>query len=237
MAGEQKVAYPDFAKGTWWILRKKWRQTLPSIVTPTLLAISLETQERSARLNVYNPLLKLGLIDKDGRTTERANAWREDDTYPAVCRQIRQEIYPEELITLAPGPAVKMAEVERWFRLHAGVGDNAAHKMGVLYELLSSADPTQAPDDNKTTTVKGQAKQQKPNGKQPSASAIKATLPNGDGQKAVAPKTDHTNPLPSDFPQQPSVHIDIQIHISPDASSEQIDQVFASMSKHLYPPR
>lgn len=32
----------------------------------------------------------------------------------------------------------------------------------------------------------------------------------------------------------PSIHIDIQIHISPEASTDQIDQVFKSMAKHLY---
>lgn len=32
----------------------------------------------------------------------------------------------------------------------------------------------------------------------------------------------------------PSLHIDIQVHISPEASSDQIEQVFASMAKHLY---
>lgn len=32
----------------------------------------------------------------------------------------------------------------------------------------------------------------------------------------------------------PSLHIDLQIHISPESSPEQIDQIFASMSKHLY---
>lgn len=32
----------------------------------------------------------------------------------------------------------------------------------------------------------------------------------------------------------PTLHIDIQIHISPEASADQIDQVFASMAKHLY---
>jgi len=35
----------------------------------------------------------------------------------------------------------------------------------------------------------------------------------------------------------PSLHIDIQIHISPDASPEQIDQIFASMARHLYSGR
>ena len=33
---------------------------------------------------------------------------------------------------------------------------------------------------------------------------------------------------------QPSLHIDIQIHISPDATLEQIDQIFASMGKYIY---
>lgn len=32
----------------------------------------------------------------------------------------------------------------------------------------------------------------------------------------------------------PSLHIDVQVHISSEASADQIDQVFASMAKHLY---
>jgi len=35
----------------------------------------------------------------------------------------------------------------------------------------------------------------------------------------------------------PALHIDIQIHISPEASADQIDQIFASMGKHLYGSR
>lgn len=33
---------------------------------------------------------------------------------------------------------------------------------------------------------------------------------------------------------RPEVHIDIQIHISPESSNDQIDKIFESMSKHLY---
>ena len=33
---------------------------------------------------------------------------------------------------------------------------------------------------------------------------------------------------------EPSVHIDVQIHIDSNASPEQIDQIFASMARHLY---
>jgi hypothetical protein len=32
----------------------------------------------------------------------------------------------------------------------------------------------------------------------------------------------------------PALHIDIQIHISPGASAEQIEPIFASMGKHIY---
>lgn len=32
----------------------------------------------------------------------------------------------------------------------------------------------------------------------------------------------------------PNLHIDVQVHVSADASAEQIDQIFASMAKHLY---
>lgn len=35
----------------------------------------------------------------------------------------------------------------------------------------------------------------------------------------------------------PSIHIDIQIHIDANASADQIDQIFLSMSKHLYGKR
>jgi hypothetical protein len=34
--------------------------------------------------------------------------------------------------------------------------------------------------------------------------------------------------------RHPAVHIDIQIHISPESSSDQIDKIFESMAKHLY---
>ncbi len=38
----------------------------------------------------------------------------------------------------------------------------------------------------------------------------------------------------SDTPNVPSVHIDIQVHIAPESSLEQIEQIFKSMAKHLY---
>jgi hypothetical protein len=38
-------------------------------------------------------------------------------------------------------------------------------------------------------------------------------------------------------PTRPNLHIDIQVHISPEASPEQIEKVFESMARHLYPAK
>jgi hypothetical protein len=48
------------------------------------------------------------------------------------------------------------------------------------------------------------------------------------------PAADFKHSLPHQTVGGPALHIDVQIHISPEASAEQIDQVFASMAKHLY---
>lgn len=46
--------------------------------------------------------------------------------------------------------------------------------------------------------------------------------------------TTETNGKVEDKPKRPALHIDIQVHIDPTSSAEQIDQIFASMAKHLY---
>ena len=48
---------------------------------------------------------------------------------------------------------------------------------------------------------------------------------------ASSPPPSNASHTPS---HAPSLHIDIQVHISPEASADQIEQVFASMAKHLY---
>ncbi|MDI3563660.1 DUF5343 domain-containing protein [Bradyrhizobium sp. Arg816] len=47
---------------------------------------------------------------------------------------------------------------------------------------------------------------------------------------AASPAAAHGSPSA----KHPAVHIDIQIHISPESSAEQIDKMFESMAKHLY---
>lgn len=53
---------------------------------------------------------------------------------------------------------------------------------------------------------------------------------------SVQPGPSELPPAPIATPslRQPSVHIDVQIHIDSSATTEQIDQIFASMARHLY---
>jgi hypothetical protein len=39
---------------------------------------------------------------------------------------------------------------------------------------------------------------------------------------------------PPPAPPEPTIHVDVNIHIDSAASAEQIDQLFASMARHLY---
>jgi hypothetical protein len=64
---------------------------------------------------------------------------------------------------------------------------------------------------------------------------------NGQSMHTAAPlhvpvASDGLNPklVTNDGKPSPSLHIDLQIHVSPEASPEQIDQIFKSMAKHLY---
>jgi len=52
-------------------------------------------------------------------------------------------------------------------------------------------------------------------------------------QKEVA-KDNPGKTVMDKFNTGPEVHIDVQVHISPESSPDQIDQIFASMAKHLY---
>ncbi|MDN7619565.1 hypothetical protein QZM39_06950 [Burkholderia cenocepacia] len=45
--------------------------------------------------------------------------------------------------------------------------------------------------------------------------------------------TSSDSPPPVGSAFSPKLHIDVQIHISPESSAEQIDKIFESMAKHL----
>jgi hypothetical protein len=168
-------------------------------------------QERSARANVTPYLVMFRFIDEDGKPTERAVSCRDDEHYPEVCKQIRQEIYPQELLDALPGPSVDRPSVERWFANRLGVGEAAAKRMAAVYELLSEADPS------KRTPRKTPAKPKRRKAKQPTVSRVAKPPP----VASVDFEPQEQQASAAQF--APSLHFNIQVHISPDASADQID--------------
>jgi hypothetical protein len=154
------------------------------------------------------------LIDENGKLTERGSAWRDDAKYAAVCAEIREEIYPQELRDLAPTAPVDAEAVNRWFLGQPRTGAGAAQQSRVVYELLTD------------TTIPTETPAKKPTSRQrPTSGASRRS--GGEAEKAEPSQPVIPNPIQVD----PSIHVAIQIYLNADTKPEQIDQIFEHMAK------
>lgn len=227
MAKQEKKSFPMFPVKHWWTLRKKFKQSIPGTVTPNYLSGVLNMKENSARDNVYLYLKQIKIINEKGTPTDRATKWRDDHEYKKVCESIVKEIYPQELVDAVPDPSKNKASAERWFAKYTGAGEVAVKKMVACYIVLSHGDASKAPKQSKTKAKerKKPAAEKKP--LKPAEKKQNSAEEKGEGTKPDKNKNEkHTSP---------EICVNLQIHISSDASTDQIDQIFASMAKHIYP--
>ena len=140
MAKDEKQSFPKLPTKNWWVLRKRFQQTIPAKVTAGYLATVLGISEKSAQNNVLPYLKSLGLIDEDNKPTDLANKWRFNENYGDVCKEIREKVYPRELLEAIPNPSENRGSVQSWFSGKTGAGQVAARRMATLYALLSEAD-------------------------------------------------------------------------------------------------
>jgi hypothetical protein len=188
--------------------------------------------DESARSNVLAPLRELGLIDEASKPTPIAERWRHDDEYKAVCHEIRAKVYPHELVEAFPDPDLGQREsIKNWFMKVGQVGEVAARMYTDTFMLLSEADFSRIDEKAATpsipkaprSTAKPQSKVQAPilpeatSSVQSSSPTAPVVVVDQAGEKRCFP----------------SIHIDVQVHISPDTTPEQIDRIFESMAKHL----
>jgi hypothetical protein len=225
MAEEKKNSFPRMYTAHWWELRKKFQQSLPGVVTDNYLASVLDMRQASARANVLPALKVAKIIDQDGKTLERAKQWRDDDQYAQVCEEIRSDIYPRELLEAIPDPLDNRQAAERWFANYTGAGTSAVGKMVRFYSLLSQVDLAKVQERSKPP------KATQPNSREIApAKAPRNAVGNGQAMRGTG-----QNAQPEGQKSEtPELHINLQIHISSDSSPDQIDQIFASMAKHIY---
>ncbi len=226
------VSFPKIADSSWWKLRELFKRKVPAIVTPTYLATALSIGEASARSNLISPFKKVGIIDNDGKPTDLAYDWRDDNKYKSVCESLIDKYYPQEIKDLFHSPDADLQQLTSWFMSHARCGEPAAKMFARFYLLLLKADLKEAetataPKDTKAKTTKNQIKK-KPS--KPKAANIEPT--------SLSPNTQHHSTAPllpavTKLSNSPELHINIQLHISPESSTDQIDKIFESMAKHL----
>lgn len=231
---DQKDDYPKMPAKQWWSLRNRFKQSIPGAVTASYLATILGMEEISASKNVLPALKKIGLIDQEGKPLDLARRWRDDDEYPKVCEEIKKGVYPSELLDAVPDPVSNRASAVRWFS-RGGAGASLVDKRVAFYQLLSEADPTKSLDSTKPSSPNKTASNRATTPKK----VRPDSLPKGKSTPDPVDESSDSGSLPrfgqrSGMQKAPNLHIDIQIHISPDASPDQIDQIFESMAKHLY---
>ena len=101
---------------------RSMRQTWPTI---------LDIGEAAAG-NLIGPLRAVGLIDENGRPTDRALAWRDDDQYRQITTDMLEQVYPQGLRDAAPPPNPDRGAVVRWFSRSTGAGQAATERTGSI---------------------------------------------------------------------------------------------------------
>ena len=225
MSETSKKSFPMLPVSHWFALRRKFKQSIPGVVTNSYLATVLNMGAESARANVLPFLKALGVIDDEGKPKERAKLWRDDEHYAAVCRAIIKEVYPEELLHAVPDPKANREQAKRWFANHTGTGSAAAGRMTALYTALVEADPSGDGENSKPKPPQHAAKE----GKAKSVTQPRARVAEPGAHSSRGVKAEHGGPM-----RVPEININLQIHISADASPDQIEQIFAAMAKHIY---
>ncbi len=219
-ADTDKKTYPRLPAKNWWTLRERFKQTMPSRVDADYLQSILGLTSTASAGNLMGPLRSMGLIDDKGAPTDRALDWRHDETYKAVCEAILTEVYPDSLRSAFPNPSDSSTGVASWFARNTGSGQGAATGMAALFILLSAGDPSSTANGSKPSSPR-----------EPRVSTSRKATPK---VEPAVTTTKTTPPATTRDRDVPSLNINVQVHISPDASADQIDQIFKSMAEHLY---
>ena len=154
----------------------------------------------------------IGFIDEAGHPTNRWKQYRGPRPRQVVAEGVREgysglfEVYPNAW-------KCTQEELQSFFRLYSTAGTQVVSKtVSTFVALCDLADFEAAPLPTRVVESK------------PTQIAPEAVRQDEEAE------LERREPAP---PCVPSLHIDIQIHISPDSTSEQIDQIFASMAKHF----
>lgn len=223
------ASFPKIASSTWWKLRDLFKTKVPTAVTTSYLATALSMTEDSARANILTPFKKIGILDAEGRPTDLAYDWRDDAKYPEVCKKLLDRLYPQEVQDLFPDANADTSALTSWFMSQARCGKVAAAMYSAFYRLLLKADPSESQESKQNQA------QNTPKTPRRRVSEAKAETRGSERKSNEETRGQPIGPKASSFGSTPQLHINIQLHIAPETTADQIDQIFESMAKHLKP--
>lgn len=226
-----KNRYPQIPSTVWWGVRAVFQRSPSATVDERLLSVQLGVQEAAAKAYL-NELRGVGILNEDGKATPLALRWRLDGTYSEAVSELVKDVYPEQLVHLAPPGEAERQKVVAWFQ-HEGLGQGAAGNKAATYMLLSSPTPNEAPRAApKTGGGDGASSKRTPRKR------ASGTSPTDTPQTPAAPadngQGDGANPMVKGRPEAFPLNVNVQIHISADAGTEQIESIFQAMRRYLY---
>lgn len=209
------VNYPQLPKGVWrgvWsILRKTPSRKLDEMALSAELGVQPTAAKAYAR-----EFMKLGILDEEYRPTVLANRWRQDGEDAEIIKQILDSSYPEDLRDLAPVGDIDRGKIIRWF-MNGGLGEGSAKNRAATYIMLSEGIGEDASIPTRPTQRNNAPKQNDEKGAGRVASRAKPAAASPEAQGGFTPE----------------LAVNVQIHISADATSDQIEAIFASMKRHF----
>jgi hypothetical protein len=220
----ERKGYPQIPSTVWWGVRAILQRTPNATIDERMLGVQLGVQEAAARAYV-NELKGVGILTEEGKASPLAHKWRLDDSYSEAVEQLIEAIYPEGLRHVAPPGEADRQKVVSWFQ-REGLGQGAAGNKAATYLLLSSASPN---DAGGKAAAKPKEKSNAA-GKPPAASSSNSSTKSRKEPSAVTepPRTNRA------APEVMPLNVNVQIHISADAGSEQIEAIFSAMRRYLY---
>lgn len=219
----EKARYPQIPSTVWWGVRNILQRTPNATIDERLLGVQLGVQETAARQYI-SELRHVGLLTEDGKATPLASRWRLDDTYGEAVEAIVEQVYPEGLVHVAPPGEADRQKVVSWF-LREGLGQGAAGNKAATYLLISSPEPNEPPTRGQQREGASAPARRKTPAVRESSQAANGVSKSSAKENDVG-RTGRVETMP--------LNVNVQIHISADAGSDQIEAIFKAMKRYLY---
>jgi hypothetical protein len=229
MASEKRDDFPCIPEKSWWLLRQKFKESIPEELSRFYVSNILNISPQSAWDTVILQMRMIGLIDERGKPTDLAIRWKDDKKYNRVCTQIIKNIYPAELTQLFPSAMAPAPVVAKWFKDICLCEGSLGQRCAEFYLMLLDGDPGRAKkvlgDPDKPFGGKI------PQPTSPDEAPVNLKAPGKDLWQSSAGKMGRQSEKPSG--QAPAIHIDFHIHINPETTPDKVDEIFKQVAKHL----